>query len=429
MKNRRPEILYSDHVNEIISNPPRKIIRWGTAMIFTVFLFLILFAWLIKYPDIIPAPIEITTVNPPVTLSTKITGRINKLYVTDGAKVSSGQLLAVMETAASINEINKLKAAIDTVKDPEKLSSDRLPYFSELGELQPYYATFLKAHSDYVTYVSNDFYGGKIISISQEIAGLQEYINRMSIKEKLVSDNLTLERRKYQRDSALFAGKVYSESDFEKSRQSFNLMNLELQQVGLDRSAKIIELAEKRQLLQDYRINREEEKMKLLSVLDEAFLNLGAQIRIWENKYLLISPVDGTVAFTKFWSSNQSVVTDQPVLNVVPENAGDYIGRIFLNMQRSGKVKTGQIINIKLSGFPYLEYGMVRGSVRTKSLVPSGNEYVIEVSLPSGLKTLYGRELEFTQNMQGTAEILTDDLRLLQKIINPFRHLISKNKR
>jgi HlyD family secretion protein len=169
--------------------------------------------------------------------------------------------------------------------------------------------------------------------------------------------------------------------------------------------------------------------MKLLSVLDEAFLNLEAQIRIWENKYLLISPIDGTVTFTKFWSSNQSVVVDQPVLNVVPESPGDYIGRIFLNMQRSGKVKAGQMVNIKLSGFPYLEYGMVRGSVRTISLVPSGNEYVIEVSLPQGLKTLYGRELKFTQNMQGAAEILTEDLRLLQKIINPFRHLISKNKR
>jgi HlyD family secretion protein len=429
MKNRRPEILYSDHLNEIISNPPRKIIRWGTVMIFFVFLLLVLIAWLIKYPDVIPAPIEITTVNPPVTLATKITGRINKLYVNDGAKVTSGQLLAVMETAASINEINKLKEVIDTIKDPEKLSSDKLPYFSELGELQPYYATFLKVNSDYETYISNDFYGGKIISISEEIAGLQEYIGKMGIKEKLVSENLALERKKYQRDSVLFSGKVYSESDLEKSRQSFNLMNLELQQVGLDRSAKIIELAEKRQLLQDYRINREEEKMKLLSILDEAFLNLEAQIRIWENKYLLISPVDGIVTFTKFWSSNQSVVIDQPVLNVVPESPGDYIGRIFLNMQRSGKVKVGQMINIKLSGFPYLEYGMVRGSVRTISLVPSGNEYVIEVSLPEGLKTLYGRELKFTQNMQGTAEILTEDLRLLQKIINPFRHLISKNKR
>jgi hypothetical protein len=30
--------------------------------------------------------------------------------------------------------------------------------------------------------------------------------------------------------------------------------------------------------------------------------------------------------------------------------------------------------------------------------------------------------------MQGTAEIITEDLRLLQKIINPFRYMISRNK-
>jgi hypothetical protein len=142
----------------------------------------------------------------------------------------------------------------------------------------------------------------------------------------------------------------------------------------------------------------------------------------------LISPIAGTVTFTRFWTENQTVVMDQPVLYVVPKNPGEFVGRIFLNMQRSGKVKVGRVVNIKLSGYPYLEYGMVRGYVKTKSLVPAGDAYVIEITLPEGLKTLYGKDLEFTQNMQGTAEILTDDLRLLQKIINPFRHLISKNK-
>jgi HlyD family secretion protein len=92
-------------------------------------------------------------------------------------------------------------------------------------------------------------------------------------------------------------------------------------------------------------------------------------------------------------------------------------------------VKVGQSVNIKLSGFPYLEYGMVRGVVNSISLVPSGDSYIIDLKLPSGLTTLYGKQLDFTQNMQGTAEIITDDLRLLQKIINPFRYLISRNKR
>ncbi len=50
-----------------------------------------------------------------------------------------------------------------------------------------------------------------------------------------------------------------------------------------------------------------------------------------------------------------------------------------------------QPVNIKLSGYPYLEYGMVRGIVRSKSLVPSGDSYVIEVVLPEGLTTLYGK--------------------------------------
>lgn len=428
MKEKKPAILYSDPVNEIISNPPRKIIRWGTTIIFAVLVILIIFSWYVKYPDLIPASIEITTINPPVTLVTKITGRINKLFVNDGEKVAKGEWLAVMETAADIGQMKSLGAVVDSVTKTEWLSSATFPHFTRLGELQIYYASFMKSLSDYDIYVQNDFYGNKIISLNNEISGLQDYLVRLKVKERLLSENLFLERKKFQRDSILFSGKVYSESDLEKSSQSLNIISLEFQQAGLDRSARMIEVAEKRQLLMDYSIRREEEKQKLVSALEESFMNLIARLKIWENNYLLVSPVEGKVAFTRYWSENQSVIADQPVLNVVPENSGDTVGRILLNMQRSGKVKIGQKVNIKLSGFPYLEYGIVSGIVKTKSLVPSGDAYVIEVTLPEGLTSSYHTELEFTQNMQGTAEIRTDELRLLQKIINPFRYLASKNK-
>ena len=102
MKDRKRELVYSDPVNEIMGNPPGKILRWGTTVMFFVFLLLLIFSWLIRYPDIIPSPIEITTTNPPVTLSTKITGRIKYLYVKEKDVVSAGQLVAVMETVASI---------------------------------------------------------------------------------------------------------------------------------------------------------------------------------------------------------------------------------------------------------------------------------------------------------------------------------------
>jgi HlyD family secretion protein len=123
------------------------------------------------------------------------------------------------------------------------------------------------------------------------------------------------------------------------------------------------------------------------------------------------------------------VVKDEPVVSIVPVETGNFLGRIDLKMERSGKVKTGELVNIKLSGYPYLEYGMVRGIVKSKSLVPSSDIYIIEIELPNGLTTLYGIPLDFTQNMQGTAEIITKNIRLLQKIVNPFRYMATKNRK
>jgi HlyD family secretion protein len=429
MKERKPEILYSDPVKEIMGNPPRRILRWGTTVMFAVFVLFIFFAWLIRYPDIIPSPVELTTLNPPVTLVSKITGRIKYLYVKDRETVTAGQLVAVMETTASIDEIRLLRQTIDTIRNPEQLSSGFLPEFSELGELQGYYATFLKDLSDLNNYMANDFYGSKINSLTEEIMGIQEYIRRLVIKENLYSENQMLEIKKYRRDSSLFASKAIAESELEKSHQALIRINIELQQVRLDHSGKSIEMSEKRQLLQDYKIKRVEERDNLVSVLGEAFLNLKAQLNIWENNYMLVSPINGVASFTKFWSINQSVIKDEPVVNIVPVETGKFIGRITLKMQRSGKVKPGQQVNIKLSGYPYLEYGIVRGVVKSKSLVPSGDAYIIEIELPDGLSTLYGKKLDFTPNMQGTAEVITDDIRLIQKIINPFRYLVINNRR
>jgi HlyD family secretion protein len=51
----------------------------------------------------------------------------------------------------------------------------------------------------------------------------------------------------------------------------------------------------------------------------------------------------------------------------------------------------------------------------------------LEVDFPEKLKTTYGKELIFSQEMQGSAEIVTEDLRLLDKFINPIKSVL-KNK-
>ena len=428
MDDRKQAILYSEPVREIMGNPPGRMTRWGTTILASVFLLFIFLSLIIRYPDNIPAPVEITTANPAVPIVSKITGHIRILYVGDRTEVKPGQLLAVMETAASINEIEQLKKTIDTLEKTEWILPENMPLLSELGEIQNYWASFQKSVAAYNIYIDNDLYGNKIEALNEEIKALADYIANVRVKEKLFFSNSQLEEKKYRRDSVLYAGGVLSESDLERSQQSLLRINIELQQARLDQSAKMMEMAEKKQLLQDYTIRRTEEREKLRSVMNESLLNLRAGLKIWENTYLLVSPVAGTVTFTRFWSENQAVVRDEVVMSVIPAEAGDFVGRINLKMQRSGKVEPGQTVNIKLSGYPYLEYGMVRGMVRSKSLVPSGDAYVIEIELPDGLVTLYGITLDFNQNMQGTAEIITSSMSLFQKIVNPFRYMITRNR-
>ena len=68
----------------------------------------------------------------------------------------------------------------------------------------------------------------------------------------------------------------------------------------------------------------------------------------------------------------------------------------------------------------------MRGIVSNISIVPTGDFYTLEVDFPNGLMTTYGRELPFHQEMHATAEIITEDLRLLQRLFMPLKRIFSE---
>ena len=110
-------------------------------------------------------------------------------------------------------------------------------------------------------------------------------------------------------------------------------------------------------------------------------------------------------------------------MTIIPNGNPDIVGKLLLPMQGSGKVNKGQKVNVKLQNFPYMEYGMISGIINNISLVPNDSHYYVEVVFPAGLKTNYGKTLQFSQNLQGSAEIITDDRRLLHRIIQPLRSI------
>lgn len=416
-----------------MNTPPASAIRWGTAVVGILILMLLFISWLVRYPYIVRADAIITTEKPPANIVARLSGDIEHLLVSDGQTVRQGAILGVLETTASYRSVQRLGSLLDTISLSDiKLAGDRffrhLPDNPDLGGIQDRYSSFRKSCFNYLNHIEIDYYGKKIKAVREEIKSIEDYIGNLKSKKELISSRLELEEKKYLRDSLLNKQELLPDALFEDSKQKYYSLKIEVVQVVLEAASRRIDLASKKQTLQDLFSAGEEERQKYRSVLEDNLIRLKAGFDGWKQNHLLISPVDGNVTFTRYWAENQSVREGETVMTVVPEGQKEIIARMNIPMTGSGRVREGQTVNIQLKGYPYLEYGMVRGVIHKRSLVPHENMYVLDVKLPGGLSTFYGKRLEFSHNMEGRAEIITEDIRLIERALYPFKYLLEKNR-
>ncbi len=383
--------IRTEEINEILGKSPNSIIRWGVSVLLIVVILILIGSWFFKYPDFITSSIEITTEIPPAEIVAKSNGRIEHLLVKDKDQVNKNDYLAILENSANYIHAKKLLSLLDSIKKDiseidnilldQSLASEKLI----LGEVQSSYSNFSSSNNQIINFYNINYYNKKLTAINQQIAGQKKYAaatatataNKDIVDEKiLIIENLILTLES-------------------------NVIDLQLQ--------------------------KQQQKIQLENKFQESFDNLFNQLKTWELQYVLKAPISGTCTFTNFWNTNQNIVVGDKVLTIIPKNQQSIIGKLMLPVQGSGKVKIGQKANIKLLNYPYMEYGMLQGSIRNISLVPSKNFYSVEVEFQYGMLTNYGRTLTFHQKMQGRAEIITEDIRLIERILMPIKSLI-KNR-
>ena len=192
-----------------------------------------------------------------------------------------------------------------------------------------------------------------------------------------------------------------------------------------------MQLAQMKEELLDTEYQYIDKESTLITQLKSLTIQLLTEIQAWEINYVLITPIPGKVTFTNYWIENQNILSGDIAFSVIPSSNNKLIGKALLPTERSGKVKVGQKVNIKFSNYPDNEFGIVRGIVRNISLisvkVETKNHYVVEVELPEGLTNTYGKKLPFVSEMEGQADIITDDLSLLERILLPIKKILTES--
>ena len=419
--------LRSEEMQDILTRPPHILVRSGISVICLVLVLLFTGSFFFKYPDILTGAVVITTENPPVWLVAKSSGKIRELNCADHSLVKQGEVLAVIENTAVTSDINRIKTLLmqtsisDSVLSlpPELLTSGY-----ELGSVQNGFSMFVKSVTDYENFLSLNTTQKEKEALKLQIADHRNYSVNLRKQLDLKQEEMKIAQSAYEREKQLYQKGINSQADMENAENAWLNVQQSLQQLRTGIASDKMEMGQLQEALSQKDIQFQRDRNNLLSGLKTAYNELLAAIENWEQAFLLISPMEGRLTFNTFWKNHQFVNAGDKVLAIIPDQQGKLIGKALAPADFSGKIRTGQRVNIKLSGYPYMEYGTLQGTVETISLVPEGNNYTIDIALPDGLTTNTGKTLNFTGELSGLAEIVTDDRSLFERVLSPLQYLL-----
>lgn len=375
----------------------------------------------------------ITSKNPPVQITAKYRNTIASINFNPGDSIIEGDILAILENPANEKDIAYLKEKLYTFL-PTILSIEVLkiqfPGQLNLGTtIQPFYNKFLDAYQKLI--MDRALGEGEILQaqLNQQWLTQNRTLQNRQQDILLAEQGLDLHQINLHRYQKLFAKGVISEKELERvqneyliEKRQYHFLEQQLNQLLLDKKG-----IEKNQQLAkntEYQNITIKEADLLLALQD-----LKNKILEWEESYFLTSPISGRLSYNDIWVKHQMVEREEVVFTVVPFDRENIIGKCKIPTKNSGKIRVGQNVFVKLENFPYREWGTVKATVEfisELSLTSKEPGYVVYLCIDE-LTTSYGKKLEFNQELIGTAEILMEEVTVIERIFYQFRHLWSNN--
>ena len=320
-----------------------------------------------------------------------------------------------------------MKSITDTISlTHSKFPFERLKE-AQLGEIENSFAMFQKEYI--ASELNKQLQPYKVESSAQsfEAKQLRERLQLLEGQKEINQSELQLLKTDVERYEKLFNKGIISAQEIEKQRLVYLQAKKNYKSLLSSISQLKSSINELNRSSKTTVINESTTSINLERSVMQSFYQLKKAIKDWELNYVFRSSVKGTVSFLQIWSENQTINAGENMFAIIPSTEKGYIGKVKAKAQNSGKLQIGQKVNIRLANYPDREFGVIEGKLKTISLTPDkdGN-LLLDIELPNGLKTSYKKQINFQQEMTGTADIITEDLRLLERLLYQFRDVFRR---
>lgn len=413
-------------LDEIITRPPNALLRWGITVLFLLLTGLLTGTWFIRYPEVITGSVVITTRRPSVRVISRTSGKLARLLVNDTSTIRQGALLAEIENTTHLENVPRLHRLTNQVllylRHPGsrvEIPDPRLTF----GDLHAEVVLLLKQFDEYQRLQNDRYPEQQRYVLTQQINDLKRLIVVTQTQAAINSQEFANTEQKYLADKKLYDEKVYGRLEFLKEENSYLQKKKEIESYRRTAIENSLALSDREKQRQTLTHDIQEKRKVLESSIRLAVSTISNTLKNWQQNYLITAPITGRIRYLKELTPNQYVRTNDTLFTVSPQNE-PLLGFVTFPVQGMGKVRIGQRVIIRLDNYPYQEFGTVPAVVSQLLPSTSRKQYRAIVTLPKGLGPLRQFSSGSQPEMTGTADLVTDDIRLLERLFNGFRKLI-----
>jgi multidrug resistance efflux pump len=418
--------IYSHEVREIISSKPVWIVRYGIALFFLIIGLLFILTFFIRYPDLIKAPVRIVGKNLPKQVISKTEGSLVLLAAKENSRVHQGDLLGILQSNADYTQVLVLKEWIEQVE--QKIINNNwtaiktLVVLNNLGDLQKNYLEIQQQLYQLSWSQPNGYFEEKKATIAKDLAIINQLQLNGEEQKKLIVQDLDMQRNLLGINEKLAKEKIIAPLELNKDKTIVLAKQQQLVQVDAGTINQTANALSKEKELIELKKNSSDIRQNFITAL----LNAKSSIAEWTNRYMLIASETGRLQYINYFQKNSWVKVGQELFYIIPEQP-EYFAEIIASQQNFGKLTIGQSVNIALNSYQRNEYGVLKGVIENIPAVPyKDSVFLIRVQLSRGLNTNYNRVVQFSNNLMGTAEVITAEATLADRLFYQWRGLFRR---
>jgi multidrug efflux pump subunit AcrA (membrane-fusion protein) len=395
---------------KLLYTPPGAVLRGPIHLVFVITFVALLYSFWGTKDQVVDAPFRLER-------ESSITQAIGGGLVAD-IYVREGQLVAAGASLVDVQERTRATSSPEQefLFDQRTLAQNRLAKLRlELEDIKTNIST-------------------QRLVLGAKVKQIEEQLNAAERGRERRKSQLELTRKQFARKQALYDSRDITLPEFEDAQQRLNDAeravddaNSEILTINVSLSTARAELSKYGDIKTRERIEREiaqaESEVASIDRKIRESQNLVEGLRYDGSLARYSAKVKGQVSRV-YGAVGQLVAAGGPLVTVVPEGA-PLEARVLVKNEDIGHLKRLQDVKIKYFTFPFQEYGIAVGKIKSIATVPSdvkGEEsmYVVTVALEKEtVQRRGGQPVPLGIGLAGVAEIKVGEKRLIELLFAP----------